>query len=123
MALVATSSNFGTLGASLSVKQYVEKELADTPQLIVIAGCESRYRQYNPDGSVFRGQINPNDIGVLQINLTYNGAEAQKLGYDIYTLQGNVAFAKYLYQQEGSQPWSSSEACWGNDGDATVAQN
>ena len=45
--------------------------------------------------------------------------EAAKLGYNIYTVEGNVAFAKYLYNKYGSDPWSSSSKCWS---DAALAR-
>ena len=37
---------------------------------------------------------------------------------DIYTLDGNLAYAKKLYTEEGTQPWISSFPCWGKDIDA-----
>jgi hypothetical protein len=64
------------------------------------------------DGSVLRGVVVHQDIGVMQINEDYQGALASALGYNIYTLEGNVAFAQWLYNQEGAQPWSSSSGCW-----------
>ena len=54
----------------------------------------------------------------MQINEHYHSATAAKLGLDIYTIQGNVAYAQYLYQKEGTQPWSSSKPCWGKTAQA-----
>jgi hypothetical protein len=34
------------------------------------------------------------------------------MGIDIYSVEGNVQFGKYLYSKYGSSPWSSSEPCW-----------
>ncbi len=96
----------------LSVESYVRNYFAETPIMAKVAGCESRFRQFYSDGSIFRGEIVREDIGVMQINETYHKATAEKLGYDIYTLDGNLAYAKYLYDKEGTGPWSASKACW-----------
>lgn len=82
------------------------------PILAAIAQCESGGRQYNDDGSVVTGKINSHDRGKFQINETYNLAAAQSLGMDIYTLQGNTAYALYLYDHEGTTPWNASRKCW-----------
>ena len=96
-----------------TIGQYVGEYYADTPVLADIAWCESRDRQWTADGSVFRGAVNHYDVGIMQINALYHEDKASALGYDIYSLGGNLAYAKYLYDKEGSQPWASSEACWG----------
>jgi hypothetical protein len=81
--------------------------------MVHIAACESRDRQYEPNGSVFRGVVNDKDVGVMQINEKYHGKRANSLGIDIYSLEGNMEYAKLLYEEQGSQPWNSSSACWG----------
>ncbi len=96
-----------------TVEQYVQSYFADEPVMVSIAECESHFRQYSSDGSVYHGTIDPQDIGVMQINEHYQGARAKALGVDIDTLQGNVAYAQYLYDKAGTAPWHSSEACWG----------
>ncbi len=101
-----------------TVQQYVENYFGDIPIMVDIAHCESRFRQYGSDGSVFRGEVNHEDIGVMQINEHYHLNTAQKMGLDIYTIQGNVAYARYLYDKEGTAPWASSQACWGKTQDA-----
>ena len=95
-----------------AVEAYIKAEYADTPILIAIAQCESGFRQFNPDGTVMRGIVDSHDVGVMQINETYWLPKSQSLGDDIYTIEGNVAYAKYLYAKEGTDPWSSSEKCW-----------
>jgi hypothetical protein len=42
----------------------------------------------------------------------YHAAEAQALGYDIETEEGNLQFALWLNQKEGATPWQSSRYCW-----------
>jgi peptidoglycan hydrolase-like protein with peptidoglycan-binding domain len=34
------------------------------------------------------------------------------MGYDINTLAGNIAYARYLYDTEGTGPWLASASCW-----------
>ncbi len=109
--LVATTTP--SLPSAQSIKEYVAQYFAKEPIMIAIAGCESHDHQYNIDGSVYRGQINNKDVGVMQINEYYQGNTAQKLGFNLYTLQGNVAYAHYLYEKQGTQPWFSSSTCWG----------
>lgn len=93
------------------------------PELLRICGCESGGgpnhppRQFETDGSVRRGRVNPNDIGMCQINTEPRNGHvymAPKLGFDLYTAEGNIAYANWLYEQEGSTPWNSSKPCWGN---------
>lgn len=82
------------------------------PILGKIAWCESRNRQFNPDGSVHRGEINPQDIGKWQINTKYWLELSIQLGYDIYTEQGNTNMALYIYEHYGTKPWNWSKNCW-----------
>jgi len=94
------------------VEAYVKAQYADEPILVDIARCESTYRQFDKSGNILRGEVNSADVGVMQINEKYHADEAVKLGLNIYTTEGNVAFAKYLYKKYGGDPWSSSEGCW-----------
>jgi hypothetical protein len=73
---------------------------------------EQKPRQFLPDGSVLHDQTTPDDIGMAQINLGYWGAEALKLGYDIYTYDGNLKMAKWIFDHYGSGPWFWSRSCW-----------
>lgn len=85
-----------------------------------VAACESgngivgSARQFNKDGSVLRGRVVPDDIGYMQINAYWHLEAAIRLGYDIYTLEGNRAYGLYLYNTQGLQPWSASKYCWSN---------
>ncbi len=101
------------IGNVMSTEQYVRQYFADLPIMVHIAGCESTFRQLDPDGEIHRGKVDPEDVGVMQINEHYNLAQAQKQNYDIYTIAGNVAFARELYEERGTEPWNSSKACWG----------
>lgn len=96
-----------------TVREYVAEYFADAPIMIDISRCESHFRQFNKNGAVYRGTKNNQDVGVMQINEHYHLNTTKKLGYDIYTVEGNVAYARYLFEKEGTVPWASSEPCWG----------
>ena len=96
-----------------TIQQTVQLYFADTPIMVAISSCESHFRQYDVSGAVYRGEQNHQDVGVMQINEHYHLDISKKLGYDIYTTEGNMAYARFLYEQEGVAPWMSSSPCWG----------
>lgn len=79
-----------------------------------ISWCESQNRQFEKDGSIHRGKINPQDVGKYQINEYYHLATSKKKGMDIYTLEGNRTYALHLYKTQGTTPWNWSKPCWGD---------
>ena len=95
-------------GLEAKVKSYFK----DDPILAEIARCESSFRQYGSNGDILRGQVNKGDVGLMQINEYYHADKAKTLGFDLETPIGNMAYAKYLYEHEGGQPWISSSNCW-----------
>ena len=97
----------------MSTEQYVRQYFKDIPIMIEIARCESHFRQLDKDGEIHRGQVNSSDVGVMQINEHYHLDTSVREDYDIYTLKGNTAYARDLYERQGTQPWSSSKPCWG----------
>ena len=99
--------------AETRVRSYFE----DIPIMAQIAWCESRYTQIDPaTGDVLRGMVNRADVGVMQINEYYHAQTARALGYDLHTLDGNLAYARNLYEREGTRPWNASRACWQSSG-------
>ena len=103
-----------------TVREYVQQYFADIPILVEVSSCESHFRQYDTSGAVYRGVVNNQDVGVMQVNEHYHLDYSKKLGYDIYTLKGNLDYARDLYNREGTAPWSSSEPCWGKSKAAQV---
>ncbi len=95
-----------------SAEELVREYFKDNPELIAVAWCESRFRQVDANGEIHRGAVNSNDIGIMQVNLSYHAAEALKQNMDLYTLEGNMAYAKHLFDTQGLQPWSASKPCW-----------
>lgn len=94
------------------VEEYIRNYFSDIPIMIEVAKCESRFRQYDKRGNVLRGEENELDRGVMQINEYYHNEDSEKLGYDILTLEGNTAYARYLFEKYGIKPWKSSSRCW-----------
>jgi hypothetical protein len=107
--VVTAQSTFAIKPDEKAVREYFKDESI----LIEVARCESTFAQFNKDGSVKRGKVNDQDVGVMQINEYYHAETAKKKGFDIYTLEGNMAYARNLYNREGAQPWISSSPCWG----------
>jgi hypothetical protein len=99
-------------GDPKEVEKYIREKYADTPILIEIARCESTFRHEDKQGNVLRGRVDKADVGVMQINERYHLEKAKSLGFDLHTIQGNTAYAEYLYEKEGAKPWSASAKCW-----------
>lgn len=109
--IISTST---TKTGNNSIESKVKLHFSDTPIMQKIAYCESRNRQFDNDGSVIRGVVNSKDVGIFQINEKYHLSDSQKMGINIHTVDGNMKYAKYLYEKQGTRPWNSSRPCWGN---------
>ncbi|MEK7185016.1 MAG: hypothetical protein AAB726_00110 [Patescibacteria group bacterium] len=96
----------------IDVEAYVKEYFKDTPILAEISRCESHFRQEGKNGLTLRGMKDRDDLGAMQINQRYHGEQAKALGLDLHTLDGNLAYAKALYEKEGAYPWMASSACW-----------
>jgi hypothetical protein len=108
--IISTKTQFTD---NTGVMAYIKRIYANEPVLIDIARCESTFRQYNgATGGILHGKANTDDIGVMQINEKYQLTKALSLGYDIDTVEGNTAYAQYLYDTQGATPWKASESCW-----------
>jgi len=93
------------------VEAKVREAFADVPIMIAIAQCESGFRQFDEFGNPLFGGSG-GMVGVFQEAAAVHGTTAKGLGYDINTLDGNIAFARYLYETEGTVPWLGSAGCW-----------
>lgn len=96
------------------VEAYVRAYWKDAPVMAEVAACESHFRHANADGNVIRGVANSRDVGVMQINEDYHAATATELGLDLHSLSDNLAYARRLYERQGTQPWKASQPCWGH---------
>lgn len=77
-----------------------------------IVRAESTWRMYGEDGSVLRGTVNKQDLGLAQINEFYHQKVADELGYDIHSPEGNLKMLVYLYLRDGTSPWVYSQVAW-----------
>lgn len=109
---VLLKEKIATSTLDVSVKGVVSEYFDDIPELVGVAQCESHFRHFDKNGRVLRGYVNKSDIGVMQINEYYHGKKAEELGYDLYSIEGNMLYARYLYNREGLTPWLSSSKCW-----------
>ena len=105
-----------------TVRDTVASYFSDIPIMIAVSDCESHFKQFDTTGSVFRGEINHKDVGVMQINEDYHLDTAKALGINIYTVEGNLTYARYLYDHEGTAPWSSSQYCWDRSSSKATAK-
>lgn len=80
--------------------------------LIKVADCESGTQQFKPNGKVLRDRVYGTHVGIFQIGESWIPI-AKKRGDDIYTPEGNISFALYLYSKNGLQDWEASHDCWG----------
>ena len=101
-----------TIPPARSTEAIVREYFADIPIMIKIAHCESTFRHHLSDGSVLRGYVDSADTGVMQINTRYHQHTANQLGLDLKDIYDNMAYARYLYERQGTQPWNASAPCW-----------
>jgi hypothetical protein len=87
-----------------NVEGAVRFYFADVPIMIDIAKCETGYRQYNSDGTALHDPTGTY-VGVFQIAEKLHDPRATSMGYDVRTLDGNLMYARYLYNSSGTNPW------------------
>ena len=104
-------------------EQLVRITFWDAPDMFETIRCESHFRQFDAKGKTLKNW-NTNgtvDRGIGQINSVHE-KEAKRLGFDLDTLEGNLSFARHLYDREGSSPWVCSRIKHaGDEGVQTLA--
>ena len=93
-------------------EQIVRAYFEDIPVMVQVARCESTFRHTLADGSVLKGVVDPADTGVMQINKRYHEKAAAAMRLDLEDIYDNMAYARHLYETQGTQPWSASAPCW-----------
>jgi hypothetical protein len=109
----AAPNPYATLDPHVSadVEARIRQYFADVPVMANIAKCESGFRQYGSDGlPLFDPSYSM--IGAFQVSAAHL-PEALTMGMDVTTLEGNMAYARYLYNAGGTDPWLDSFQCWG----------
>ena len=110
---VINNNNTGPqIETAVTLEQYVQNYFAETPVLAKISKCESNYRQFDDQGNILRGEITTDDVGLMQINEFFHAKIAKDMNLDLHTIDGNLAYAKYLYEKKGTAPRKASEKCW-----------
>jgi len=92
-------------------EKIVREYFVDIPTMIEIARCESKYRQFTDAGNPLIGGDGVT-VGLFQVHESIHTPAATALGHNLRTLEGNMAYARHLYNVEGSSPWNSSKYCW-----------
>jgi len=133
--IVAIASLFGNVAAATRVEKItgnhetkiqitnktVESATSSpfaTPLLKRACSCESwgdpnkQPREFYPDGRLIKGFPDPSDEGACQIHTPTWQKEADVLGYNIETYEGNVKMANYIYGVQGMAAWNASKSCW-----------
>lgn len=110
--LAAPTDAFRTVDGNDRVEQITRAYFSDIPVMAEIAWCESKFKHFEKDGGVNRGDLTPDDLGVMQVNEYFHGKTAETLGYNLKSIGGNLMYARYLYEKEGTTPWNSSKHCW-----------
>jgi hypothetical protein len=112
--LVAMNQTDTILYQKVTEIQHVEAEEVTPAVMERIAECESGNSHYAKSGQIVtNGNTNGTvDIGKYQINLFYWGDKATELELDLTIEEDNEAFALYLYDLHGTEPWIWSKKCW-----------
>jgi hypothetical protein len=98
----------------------------DFPILDKIAKAESYNSQTCTKAIVAKGGCHAYEIGSTLIHVNANGtydigrwainsthlADAIARGFVVYTEAGNKAYAEYLFETQGSVPWTASQSVW-----------
>lgn len=103
-----TKGSSNTMNTEAMVRSYFK----DIPVMIQIARCESTFQHKLADGSTIKGRVDPADTGVMQINKRYHQKAAATMGLNLEDIYHNMAYARFLYERQGTQPWNASAPCW-----------
>lgn len=93
------------------LEEKVRDYFADIPVMIEIARCESEFMQYSKSGQPLHGGTGTM-IGLFQISEFLHRKIALKFEWNIDKPEGNMAYARYLYEEKGTAPWLDSKSCW-----------
>jgi len=113
LAIIAIFKIGGVMNSKEVVTQIEVKIEPQTPVLDRIAKCESPTGHYKNGQVAFYGNKNGSvDIGKFMINNAIWGKKATEMGLNLTNEKDNETFAKYLYQNYGTEPWIWSKHCW-----------
>ncbi len=110
--VLLTAGSPAEAATASSTEAEVREYFADIPVMIEIARCESKFRQFTDSGNVLRGGMSGGMVGVFQFYESIHTGAAKALGFDLATLEGNMAYARHVYNAQGTAPWDSAKFCW-----------
>lgn len=98
---------------TLWAKEIIEVPIKTIPPVMQrIAQCESNNQHTRNGQVIFNANTNKTvDIGKYQINSIWS-KQATDLKLNLSIEADNEAFAMYLYENYGTEPWYSSAKCW-----------
>lgn len=83
------------------IKEEIRNVFPEDPETMIrIAKCESGFLPH-VEGPT-------DDHGIFQLHAPSHDLS----GIDVYDPGENIAFARKLYDESGTQPWNSSKNCW-----------
>ena len=91
----------------VAVEKRVRDYFVDVPVMVEIARCESKFRQFTDSGAVLRGGAGGGMIGVFQFYEQVHAKPALLFGFDLATVEGNLSYARQLYERSGTTPWNA----------------
>lgn len=108
--VAADESLTPSINPNAGIEAQVREYFADIPVMITIAKCESGFRQYTANGQTMKDATNTY-IGLFQIDEQLHFITSWSMNMNLYTAEGNMAYARYLYGKNGTNPW---KGCLGN---------
>jgi hypothetical protein len=111
--IIHAQTNGPSTSPNDGVEDLVSKYFADAPVMIAVASCESDFHQFDDaSGKPLHGGYKKHMVGIFQILDGLHRDVAIALGFDIDTIEGNIKYARYLYDHDGTTPWLDSASCW-----------
>jgi len=110
-ATLAAVNTSATRDYNAGIEELVRESFKDIPVMIEIARCESEFIQFHKNGRALHGGTGTM-IGLFQISEILHRKTAEKFDWEIDTPEGNMAYARYLYEKNGTAPWLASKHCW-----------
>ncbi len=97
--------------STTTAKMAIEEVFGSDTPMVAVAECESRLLQFDKPNHPTKNPTS-SAYGLFQVMKSIHNDTALDMDMNIYTLKGNILYAKYLYDKEGLTPWISSSNCW-----------
>jgi hypothetical protein len=104
-------------GNNEAITAIIQRYFPENHQILTkIAFCESSFNVNAVNKNIKNGEVWSRDWGLFQINDHYHLDNANKMGLNILSAEGNVKYARYLYDSVAENKlrfWEASRPCWG----------